>query len=84
VNDLEKLELELEEDKSPDTSISTDKQKAIYAYIRMQLLEQFHVAKTSAKISRKVGDHKSAEGQFVEAKRLLQMISALDEEAGKA
>lgn len=84
MNDLEKLESELDEDSTPDTSISPEKQSAIYLYLRTQLLEQFHVAKTSAKLNRKVGDHKTAEAQFSDAKRILQMISALDEESRKA
>lgn len=83
MSDLERLEAELEEDSGPDTSISDEKRAAIHLYLRTQLLEQFHVTKTSAKLNRKVGDHKTAEAQFGEAKRILQMIAALDEEAGK-
>lgn len=81
MNDLEKLEAELEEDNTPNTAISSEKQAAIYKFLREQLLERFHTLKTSAKINRKVGDHQMAEAQFNDAKRVLQMISTLDEEA---
>jgi hypothetical protein len=80
VSDLEKLESELEDDNTPDTKISPEKQAAIYKFLRDQLLERFHTLKTSAKINRKVGDHQMAEAQFNDAKRVLQMISTLDEE----
>lgn len=80
-DELARLEAELEDDNTPDTTIAPEKRAAIHAFLRMQLLEQFHTLKTSAKLNRSVGDSQAAEIQYNEAKKVLKMIAALDEES---
>ena len=79
--ELEALEQELDQDETVDTKISSEDQKKLYVILRNSLLVEFHKNKVNGRVSRKVGDHQTAEHCFTEAKKVLKMISALDEEA---